>query len=154
LRPVKRRLSMILRGTTPRALSWPAFLILLALGALLPLRPTWAVPETTDEPPAQAAEAELPIAQVPEKPAPPPAEVPVQNWSRVPATGLRKSSEPVWTADTVWTTKQAQNDAAVRKQQLDEAQYDVELAEVQVGLKKSELREAQANVQRAKRSLE
>src|SRR5262249_55378231 len=43
---LKRRLTMILRGTTPRALSWHGFLTVLGLGALLlPFQPTWAQDE-------------------------------------------------------------------------------------------------------------
>jgi beta-lactamase regulating signal transducer with metallopeptidase domain len=50
---LKRRLTMILRGSTSQALGWPGFLALLLLGAvLLPLLPTWAqrAPETPTEP--------------------------------------------------------------------------------------------------------
>jgi beta-lactamase regulating signal transducer with metallopeptidase domain len=40
---LKRRLTMIMRGTTPRALSWRGLLAVLGLGALLlPLLPAWA----------------------------------------------------------------------------------------------------------------
>jgi beta-lactamase regulating signal transducer with metallopeptidase domain len=148
LHPVKRRLSMILRGTTPRALSWPAFLVLLALCGLLPLRPTWAVPAPADEPPASAVVvAEPPVAQVTEKPPPPPAELPVSDKPPTPATGL----PPSYGAGLPQVFR---NDLAVRKQQLDEARYEVELAEVQLGLKQAELREAQTRTQRAKRDLD
>jgi tetratricopeptide (TPR) repeat protein len=56
---LKRRLTMILRGTTSQALGWPGFLALVLLGAvLLPLLPTWAQrpreeptqPQAADEP--------------------------------------------------------------------------------------------------------
>jgi beta-lactamase regulating signal transducer with metallopeptidase domain len=40
---LRRRLTMIMRGTTPRRLSWAGFLTVLGAGALLlPLLPTWA----------------------------------------------------------------------------------------------------------------
>jgi bla regulator protein BlaR1 len=40
---LKRRLTMILRGSSSRSLGWPGFLALLLVGAvLLPLLPTWA----------------------------------------------------------------------------------------------------------------
>src|SRR5205814_1981157 len=40
---LKRRLTMIMRGTTPRALGWRGLLAVLGLGALLlPLLPAWA----------------------------------------------------------------------------------------------------------------
>lgn len=43
---LKRRLTMIMRGTTPRSLTWAGCLALLALGGLLlPLVPTWAQTE-------------------------------------------------------------------------------------------------------------
>ena len=48
VRHLKRRLVMILNGTTPRALSWSGILATLGLcAALLPLSPSWA-----DEPPS------------------------------------------------------------------------------------------------------
>jgi hypothetical protein len=39
---LKRRLTMIMRGDTPRSLTWPGCLAVLGLGALLPLFPSWA----------------------------------------------------------------------------------------------------------------
>jgi len=40
---LRRRLTMIMRGTTPRALTWTGLLVVLGLGAfLLPVLPTWA----------------------------------------------------------------------------------------------------------------
>jgi beta-lactamase regulating signal transducer with metallopeptidase domain len=40
---LKRRLTMIMRGSTPRALTWGGLLAVAALGlVLLPVRPTWA----------------------------------------------------------------------------------------------------------------
>jgi len=56
---LKRRLTMILRGTTPRALSAGGLAMVLGMGAaLLPLMPTWA-----QEPPA-AGQREAPPARV------------------------------------------------------------------------------------------
>lgn len=55
LHMLKRRLTMIMRGRTPRALSWTGLLTVLALGAmLLPWLPTWAqdAPPTNDHGPA------------------------------------------------------------------------------------------------------
>src|SRR5262249_18755522 len=44
---LKRRLTMIMRGTTPRALSWPGCLTVLALGAFfLPLLPALQAQDT------------------------------------------------------------------------------------------------------------
>jgi beta-lactamase regulating signal transducer with metallopeptidase domain len=57
---LKRRLSMILRGTTSPALSWLGFLVVLGVGAgLLPLAPSWAqkqpVNDSANPTPSQAA---------------------------------------------------------------------------------------------------
>jgi beta-lactamase regulating signal transducer with metallopeptidase domain len=66
---LKRRLTMIMRGDTPRALTWPAWLAVCGLGlALLPLLPAWVQAqerpkpreeETRDARRARDAEAEL-----------------------------------------------------------------------------------------------
>jgi beta-lactamase regulating signal transducer with metallopeptidase domain len=51
---LQRRLTMIMRGTTPRALTWRGLLAVLGLGAvLLPWLPTWAQQATPPAPPAQ-----------------------------------------------------------------------------------------------------
>src|SRR5205807_7205667 len=43
VRLLQRRLTMIMRGTTPRSLTWGSGLAVLGLGALLlPLMPSWA----------------------------------------------------------------------------------------------------------------
>jgi beta-lactamase regulating signal transducer with metallopeptidase domain len=47
---LKRRLTMIMRGTTPRALGWPGCLAVLFLGGLLlPLLPTWVRAEPEEK---------------------------------------------------------------------------------------------------------
>ncbi len=46
---LKRRLTMIMRGDTPRALTWPACLAVLGLAALLPLLPSWAQAQPAPE---------------------------------------------------------------------------------------------------------
>src|SRR5262249_53836748 len=47
---LKRRLTMIMRGTTPRALGWRGCLAVLFLGGLLlPLLPTWVPGEPEEE---------------------------------------------------------------------------------------------------------
>jgi beta-lactamase regulating signal transducer with metallopeptidase domain len=49
---LKRRLTMILRGSTPRALTWAGGLCVLGLAAmLLPLGPTWGQPQPPREQP-------------------------------------------------------------------------------------------------------
>lgn len=65
---LKRRMRMILKGTTPRALSWRGLAVLLVLGlVLLPLLPAWV----QGEPPADPAEnSEAPPRPEREKPKP------------------------------------------------------------------------------------
>jgi beta-lactamase regulating signal transducer with metallopeptidase domain len=47
---LKRRLTMIMRGTTPRALTWPGCLAVLGLGVLLlPLLPAWGQAQDTGQ---------------------------------------------------------------------------------------------------------
>jgi hypothetical protein len=53
VRDLKRRVTMIMRGATPRVVGWGGVLVLLCLSvALLPLLPVWAV----DPPPAREAD--------------------------------------------------------------------------------------------------
>ncbi len=62
---LKRRLTMIMRGTTPRALGWRGLLAVLGLGALLlPLLPAWArarqpAPQPKPDMPAKSEEPYL-----------------------------------------------------------------------------------------------
>src|SRR5712671_6520987 len=69
---LRRRLTMILRGRTPKALSSVGWLAVVGLGALvLPLLPTWAQTDEPqpggDEPVAPAALAQqAPAAEAPE----------------------------------------------------------------------------------------
>jgi hypothetical protein len=55
---LKRRLSMILRGTTPRGLGLGGVLTVLAVASLLPLWPRWAEAQQSTPPPAQGAPEE------------------------------------------------------------------------------------------------
>src|SRR5262249_21456549 len=59
---LKRRLTMILRGTTPRTLSWHGSLAVLGVGALLlAFRPTWAQdPRPASEPPVNEEQQQPP----------------------------------------------------------------------------------------------
>lgn len=60
---LRRRLTMIMHGTTPRALSGVGLLVVLGLGAmLLPLRPTWAQAEDPKaRRPVPMADEQLPV---------------------------------------------------------------------------------------------
>jgi beta-lactamase regulating signal transducer with metallopeptidase domain len=64
---LKRRLTMILRGTTPRALSVTGFAVVLLLGALvLPWMPTWAQAQPrVPQPPQPPGSPAPPVAQRP-----------------------------------------------------------------------------------------
>jgi hypothetical protein len=55
---LRRRLTMIMRGSTPRRLTWGGFLAVLGVGAvLLPLVPTWAQDSPNQPPKIQRGEA-------------------------------------------------------------------------------------------------
>jgi beta-lactamase regulating signal transducer with metallopeptidase domain len=58
---LRRRLTMIMHGKTPRALSDAGFWVVLGMGALLPLMPTWAQ-GPGEQPEVPAVEAPRPIA--------------------------------------------------------------------------------------------
>jgi beta-lactamase regulating signal transducer with metallopeptidase domain len=62
---LKRRLTMILTGTTPRALTWRGALAVLGLASLLPLLPTWVRAEPP-EPEKQVIELRLDALRVEE----------------------------------------------------------------------------------------
>lgn len=63
---LKRRLTMILKGNSPRRLSWAGLLAVVALAGLLPLLPTWAPPVHAEPPdkPLQPADADRPPEKV------------------------------------------------------------------------------------------
>ena len=72
---LKRRLTMIMSGTTPRALSWRGLLAVLGLGALLlPLLPAWAQaqppakPDVREKPPDAVAVFKFAAAAGPSSP--------------------------------------------------------------------------------------
>jgi beta-lactamase regulating signal transducer with metallopeptidase domain len=144
---LKRRLTMILRGTPPRALSGAGFLAVLALGALLlPLLPTRADDTPGEEPaekPAarkkikQATPVRRPAAQEPaEKPIDPPA-TPRKTQVR-PAADESKSAAP-----------RTARDKQSRAEQVEDARDEVELLEAQVHVKRAELKEAQVRLKQA-----
>src|SRR5205823_693173 len=45
---LRKRVTMIMRGTTPRALTWAGNLVVLGVAALLPVLPTWAQEDDRD----------------------------------------------------------------------------------------------------------
>jgi hypothetical protein len=129
---LKRRLIMIVRGTTPRGLGGAGLAALMALGALLlPLFPTRALTETApdgaaDAPPVRAADNPREPAPANRAPAP---------RAETPAPGTTPVSRP----------------AADEGQDAGDA---VELARAQLDVKVAELAEAKALLDKAKRQLE
>lgn len=143
--PVKRRLTMILCGTCPRALSWPAFLVLLTVGAvLLPLRPTWAEPAQLDEP--ARAEPTPDARPQAKRPALEPRAEPAQ--TKQPRLEWR-SEPPAPKPDAApklrgWSRTAAPGD-------LEAAKDEVELMQVQVGMRTAELQEVEVRLKAAQR---
>jgi hypothetical protein len=129
---LKRRLTMIVRGTTPRGLGGAGLAAVMALGALLlPLLPTRALTET---PPAGANDA-------------PPVRAADNPREPVPIT---RGQAPQ--ADTV-----AQGTTPVSRPPADEGQDAndaVELAKAQLDVKVAELAEAKVLLDKAKRQAE
>src|SRR5262249_36310121 len=65
---LKRRLRMIMTGTTPRALGWRGFAAVVTLGLLvLPLLPAWVQSEEQDRPPPRHERREAPTQDLSEK---------------------------------------------------------------------------------------
>src|SRR5262249_13186683 len=146
------RLIMIMRGTTPKALSAVGLLVMLGLAAmLLPLRPTWA--RTDDDPiaadePATVATQDQPPAASPAAatpaPEPSPAALAADPGDAAPAP------QPALAARSAWTRKQQQDHA----EQLEDAKEEVELLKVQLDAKRAESNEAKVLVGKAQRDLQ
>jgi len=156
---LKRRLIMIMRGTTPKALSGLGLLALLGLGALLlPLLPTWA---QSDEPPPAADEAPAAAALPPRAERavqPDPAFAPVAAAPGVGPTGTAPAmSFPVaaqpaaGSGGRAWGATRAANAPA---EALEDARDEVELLAVQLESKRAELNEVQALRRQAQRIAE
>jgi beta-lactamase regulating signal transducer with metallopeptidase domain len=151
---LKRRLIMIMRGTTPKALSGLGLLALLGLGALLlPLLPTWA---QSDEPPPAADEA--PAAALPpqaERGAPPdPALAPVAAPPGPAGVAFDMgfpvaAQPPAGSGGRAWGATRAANAPA---EALEDARDEVELLAVQLESKRAELNEVQALRRQAQRT--
>ncbi|HEV3259817.1 MAG TPA: M56 family metallopeptidase [Gemmataceae bacterium] len=131
---LKRRLTMILKGTTPRALTWTALGALVACAAtLLPLGPTWVL--------AQSAE---PAAG--EQPAPetaPAADLPAAGEAVADTAGPARSPGPAREAVA----------SGPNVQDVEEAKDEVELLKAQLDGKRAELLEAEALLKKASRQM-
>jgi beta-lactamase regulating signal transducer with metallopeptidase domain len=120
---VKRRLTMILRGTTRRGLGWQGCLALLGLGALLlPLLPAWSQPRTERD-------ANKPSTERPAEP----------DRSEAP------SPRPDRRADTAEEARKA-------KAKLDQSRADVQVQQAQLEAAMTRLKVAQADVERAEKA--
>src|SRR5262249_13114879 len=136
-RLLRRRLTMILRGNTRRALSWTALAVFFVCGAaLLPLRPTWG----QDRPPTPTADT-TPFA--PTAAASPP--LVAQETTKSPGT---KISGPAVSIDAGLTG------VVSAPRDIEEAKDAVELMQVQLDGKKAELLEARALVEQSRRQLD
>jgi beta-lactamase regulating signal transducer with metallopeptidase domain len=134
---LRRRLTMIFQGTTPRALSRTAVAALLVCGAaFLPLRPTWGQ-DRTSSPSGDAT----PAASTPA-----PGRVAVAQQT-TPASGT-KIAGPEVSGDVVLTGSLS------APRDIDEAKDAVELMQAQLEAKKAELREARALVEQSHRQVD
>jgi beta-lactamase regulating signal transducer with metallopeptidase domain len=136
---VKRRLTMILRGTPSRTLSPGGLLVVLGLGLLLlPLVPTWAQPREEPKAPGTDKKAAEPIAD------PPP----------VAAKAAERAAEPPPAAESAVapspedTARKTSADRE-RAEEIERARDEVELLEVQLRIKQAELQAVRTGVNQA-----
>jgi beta-lactamase regulating signal transducer with metallopeptidase domain len=156
---LKRRLIMIMRGTTPKALSGLGLLALLGLGALLlPLLPTWAQSDeplpAADEAPAVAGLPPQAERAVPPDPAlapvaAPPGFVPT---GAAPDMAFPVAAQPAaGSSGRAWGATRAANAPA---EAVEDARDEAELLAVQLESKRAELNEVQALRRQAQRTAE
>jgi hypothetical protein len=134
---LKRRLTMILQGTTRRALTWGALTTLLACGAaLLPLRPMWAQAQPAGE------------TAGPRVVAPPPVQSGGAGSAvEAPVAKPRPATHFAGVAGYYSAL------GAARPEDIEDAKDEVELCKVQLDAKKAEYQETQALLERARRQL-
>jgi beta-lactamase regulating signal transducer with metallopeptidase domain len=133
---LRRRLTMILQGTTPRALSRAAVVVLLVCGAVcLPLRPTWG------QPPARTSSNEELPALVQVAPATSSAHQPGATTPPKITTGVSVTSDAGLTG------------SIVRPHDVEDAKDAIELLQAQLEGKKAELLESKALVEQSRRQL-
>jgi beta-lactamase regulating signal transducer with metallopeptidase domain len=134
---LRRRLTMIFQGTTPRALSWSAVAILLVCGtALLPLGPTWGQDRQSGP-----SDDTAPVASRPA------AGTSVAAQQATPASSTKISGTVVSSDAGLASSPSAPHD-------IEEAKDAVELIQVQLEGKKAELREARALVDQSRRQID
>jgi beta-lactamase regulating signal transducer with metallopeptidase domain len=134
---LRRRLTMIFQGTAPRALTWTAFGVFLAAGAiLLPLRPTWG----QDQPAVSAAQETSSAAPVG-------AGAALAGPQDTTGTGTKIT-------DAASNSDGGLTGSIVIPRDIEEAKDTVELLQVQLEGKKAELLEARALLQQARQQLQ
>jgi beta-lactamase regulating signal transducer with metallopeptidase domain len=133
---LKRRLTMILRGTPPRSLTWGGLLLVAALAALLPLWPTWAEPlRPAGTDPARPAGLDAPAMADEE-----PADAPRPGNKRKPVEEEEEGPPK---------PKRPPAPAAERATQIQDVQDEIELLEAKLDVKKAELVAAEKTLQGA-----
>jgi beta-lactamase regulating signal transducer with metallopeptidase domain len=174
VRPLKRRLTMILRGTPSRTLTWGGLFAVLALAAgLLPWLPTWAEPpkSETQAPVARddnAGRVYNLVAQVLDKPGPRPA-----TQAQTLAEQIEAAQDEVELLEVQLEAKRAQLKAATMELQdadnhmrvlqragggvpfttIQKAQSQVTTLRAQILVKEAELKEPEVRLRQAQRRL-
>jgi beta-lactamase regulating signal transducer with metallopeptidase domain len=150
VRPLKRRLTMILRGTPSRTLTWGGVLAVAALAALLlPLWPTWAEapggppPEPEQRPPGTGLPPAEPARAAPGG----------QGRDNTAGTAPGKTQFVDVAGDTSLPAKGG-GSSARRAEQVRELEDEIELLEAQLDVKKAEVAAAEAGMAGAKRQLD
>ncbi len=144
---LKRRLIMILHGSSPRALTGAGALAVLGLGALLlPLLPTWAQ-QPSANPPSElrGTTAAAPPAQ--EKPA---AKAKTQKSPPLPKAAQDVPPDP----DAARPAAKPPRVPSAWAEELEKAREDVELLEAQLGVKRAQFEAVQLALRQAKVALE
>ncbi|HEV3204722.1 MAG TPA: M56 family metallopeptidase, partial [Gemmataceae bacterium] len=138
---LKRRLAMIMLGTTSKTLSRAGFIALVGLGALvLPLMPTWAQPSPN---PQETGGKKL----ASEQPSPP------VDISAPSATPARTSDLGVTGSYTVAQVTPPKVSSAIAAGTVEEAKDEIELLQAQLEVKMAETREGEARYEQAHKRL-
>jgi beta-lactamase regulating signal transducer with metallopeptidase domain len=142
---LRRRLTMILHGTTSRTLTWGGLLLVAALAAvLLPLWPTWAEPpRPADPPPPPNAGASTAPAV-----APPAGPAAGEDPFTPPARGEKRRPVREEEEDGPKTTRPPAR-AGDRGSQVQDLQDEIELLEARLDVKRAELVAAEKALQGA-----
>lgn len=129
---LRRRLTMILQGTTPRTLTWGAFAAFLACGAVvLPMRPSWA------QAPAAKTTVQQPVNST-------------TGYTSSAVVATQDTTPGTKITGTATSTDQGLTGSIVIPRDIEEAKDAVELLQAQLESKKAELLEARALLQQSR----